>query len=142
LLVQQKEFEMIDDGTRTSKRRPCRGDVLIHNFAGSSTSRGQVTELNSGGARVLVDHPIATGEVVRLTFPRRPGHADPGGRMIIGRVAHSTKEAGHHIIGFTFGWDTDLQQSSASKCPKKKSVRWFDLFRSKARPRRPALSRG
>ena len=64
-------------------------------LSGGSPFKGTLSGLGNAGARVILDRPLDSGEVIRLTFPRKPGETRHRGRMIIGQVLHSRHELEH-----------------------------------------------
>jgi hypothetical protein len=121
---------------RSFNRRRCRGQVLVHDLSGGETLKGELADLGKGGARLLVDRPLAEGHVVRLVFPRRsePGHRN--GRTIVGQVVHSSRHARGSVVGIAFGWDTAVAESLGPRAPRKACWSWLGFFsRKPAGPR-------
>ena len=132
---------MVVESTRTFNRRQCRGAVLVYDLSGGETLKGELTDLGTGGARVILDRPLAAGRVVRLVFPRSRHSASRTGKMIVGHVVHSRSEAGQSVVGVAFGWDAAVKESPRQADPKKMSWWWSGLFSRKAKHPRTAVSR-
>jgi hypothetical protein len=119
---------MVVESTRTFNRRQCRGEVLVYDLGGGETLKGELTDLGTGGARLILDRPLAAGRVVRLVFPRSKHSASRTGKMIVGQVVHSRSEAGQSVVGVAFGWDAAVKESPRLAGPKKISRWWSGLF--------------
>jgi hypothetical protein len=100
-------------------------EVLVNKLSGGSALKGSLIGLGSGGARVMLDRPLESGEVIRLTFPQELAARCPGGRMIIGQVRHSSGVPGRHVVGVSFGWPTGFNRRP-SRIPLKPGL-WSRL---------------
>src|SRR5271166_1037431 len=97
-------MEMANNNARRFERRRCRGDVLVSKLGGGPRLKGALVDISSGGARVILDRPLHSGEVIRLILPGRPGKVHHSGRIMIGQVLHSGGVPGRHVVGIGFGW--------------------------------------
>ncbi len=113
--------EMSDPAARVADQPTNPSEVLVSRLSGGSPLKGTLSGLGNAGARVILDRPLDSGEVIRLTFPRKPGETRHRGRMIIGQVLHSRYESGHHIVGVAFGWSTGFKRK-----PSKRSASPFN----------------
>ncbi len=129
---------MSGQGARVVRRRPSRGGVLVYRLSGGPSFKGTLADLASGGARLILDRPLASGEVIRLVFPRKGDEANRQGRMILGQVVHSQAELGGHVVGVVFGWDAAIKESAQPIAQKAGLGSWFRLFWRKVVLRSPA----
>jgi len=128
---------MVEETKRLCGRRPCRGDVLVYNLNGGPSLKGELTDLGSGGARIILDSPLPSGQSVRLVFPAKTGQAQSRCRMIIGNVVYSQKEAARHVVGIAFGWNAATKESPQLIRHKSAPSLWFPFFSRKVKPRHP-----
>jgi hypothetical protein len=129
---------MSGQSARVVRRRPTRGGVLVYRLGGGPSFKGTLADLGSDGARLILDRPLDSGEVIRVIFPRKGDEANRPGRMILGQVVHSQAEPGGHVVGVVFGWDAAVKESTQPTARKAGLMSWFRLFWKKAAPRSPA----
>jgi PilZ domain len=130
------------ESARTFERRRCRGEVMLYDMSGGQRFKAAIEELGSGGARLIVDRPIAPGHIVRLMFPRKREGQHRTGRMIVGHVVHSRNEAGRSVVGVAFGWDADFKSNPQPRSAKKAIRSWLGILSGTAHCMRHALARG
>jgi hypothetical protein len=128
------------ESTRNGDRRPCRGEVMVHDLSGGEMLRAELADVAKGGARLVLDRPLAQGKMVRLVFPGKNHVGQRSGRMIVGHVVHSRSESGRSVVGVAFGWDAAVSAGSRPNLPKVKSRSWFGLFSRKAKSSKSAFS--
>ena len=87
---------------------------------------GELMDLGRGGVRLALEHGLARAEYVKLFFPTKSEKTRPEGRMIIGHVVESKRDADHHIVRIAFGWDAAMGESSR---PVRKDPKCSPLFR-------------
>ena len=100
----------------------------MRRLAGGPCVKGTILDLGGGGARLILEKPIAVGEVIQLNFPRRPGQVRDPGRLMIGQVLHAGGVPGRHIVGIGFGWYTGAEVESAAKKPRRALWSWARLL--------------
>jgi PilZ domain len=130
------------ESARASKRRQCRGEVTVYDLGGGERFKAAIEDLGSGGAKLIVDRPMAPGQFVRLMFPRKTESQHRTGRIIVGQVVHSRNEAGKSVVGVAFGWDAGFDENSRPSSTKKAFSSWLGIFSGAARRMRLALARG
>jgi hypothetical protein len=130
------------ESSRTFERRRCRGEVMVYDMSGGQRFKAAIEDLGSGGARLIVDRPMAPGHVVRLMFPRKRDGQHRAGQMIVGHVVHSRNEAGRSVVGVAFGWDADFKANPQPRSAKKAIRSWLGILSRTAHRMRLALARG
>ena len=113
---------------RLVPRRTCRGGVLVRRLSGGPSLKGTLADLRMSGARLMLDHPLGSGEVVRLVFPARSGQANRQGHMILGQVVHTQPEPGGYAVGVAFGWDAVIHEIVEQDKQKLGFLDWFRSF--------------
>ena len=98
---------MKHDSARACAESSCQGEVRVTRLSGGPSIKGKVVDIRSGGAHLILDDPLNTGEIIRLILPARPDEVVHSGRMMIGRVLCSGGTPGRHNVGIGFGWRTD-----------------------------------
>jgi hypothetical protein len=126
---------MAVESPRLFQRRRCRGGVLVHRLGGGPSLKGSLADVGGGGARLILDRPLGSGEVIRLVFPPRSGDASRQGQMILGQVVHSQAESGGHVVGVAFGWDASFGESVRPAARETGFLSWFRSFWKKATSR-------
>jgi hypothetical protein len=116
---------MSGQGAHVVQRRPARGGVLVYRLGGGPSFKGTLASLGSDGARLILDRPLDSGEVIRLIFNRKGDEANRPGRMILGQVVHSQAKPGHHLIRVVFGWDAAVKQSAQPITQKEGLRSWL-----------------
>ena len=81
-LLFQRVQTLIETNPRAYNRVPC--NVLAEGTTGSENVTGELKEIGEGGASLVLDHPLATDDILKLTFtlPRRPGDLTLGAEII------------------------------------------------------------
>jgi hypothetical protein len=97
--------------SRLASRRSCHGEVLVYELAGGPPLKGRLADVGAGGVGLALDRPLEEDSLVRLVFPSRRAPSSTPGRMIIGQVAHSRRQAGGYHIGVAFGWESAMGRS-------------------------------
>ena len=110
-------------------------------MGGGPSLKGTLADLGGGGARLMLDHPLGPGEVIRLVFPAKGGEASRQGRMILGQVVHSQAEPGGYAVGVAFGWDAAMKEAARPVSRKAGLLSWFRSFWRKDTPRIASGSR-
>jgi len=81
-LLFQRVQTLIEANPRAYNRVPC--NVLAEGTTGSENVTGELKEIGEGGASIVLDHQLATDDILKLTFtlPRRPGELTLGAEII------------------------------------------------------------
>ena len=81
-LLFQRVQTLIEANPRAYNRGPC--NVIAEGTTGSENVTGELKEIGEGGAGLVLDHPLATDDILKLTFtlPRRPGELTLGAEII------------------------------------------------------------
>jgi len=81
-LLFQRVQALIEANPRAHNRVPC--NVIVEGTTGSENVTGELKEIGEGGASLVLDHPLTTDDILKLTFalPRRPGELTLGGKII------------------------------------------------------------
>jgi hypothetical protein len=124
-------MEMICDHARLFERQAGQGEVLVSKLCEGRSLKGALVDITSGGARILLDQPLDSGEVIRLTFLRRPDEVQHAGQMIIGQVLQSRGGPGRYVVGIAFGWYTGVKKAPRPIRRKGGLWSWFGLFSKK-----------
>lgn len=109
---------------RCHPRKNCRGSVLVYELTSGLPYTGELIDISRGGIRLSLDRRLDADEVVRILFPNRNSHDPYQGRMIIGRVVHSSSKGGRHVIRVAFGWDAAVTENPIPirRDPKSSSI--------------------
>ena len=92
---------------------------------------GELLDLSRGGVRLTLEHGLARDEYVKLFFPSKSEKTRPEGRMIIGHVVQSKREADRHIVRIAFGWDAAMADTSRPIRKDAKSTTFFRPWSAK-----------
>jgi DNA-binding response OmpR family regulator len=81
-LLFQRVQTLVETNPRAYNRVPC--NVLAEGTTGSENVTGELKEIGEGGASLVLDHPLATDDILKLTFtlPRRPGELTMGAEIV------------------------------------------------------------
>lgn len=81
-LLYQRVQNLVETNPRAYNRVPC--NVLAEGTTGSEHVTGELKEIGEGGASLVLDHPLATDDILKLVFtlPRRPGDLTLGAEII------------------------------------------------------------
>jgi len=81
-LLFQRVQTLVEANPRAYNRVPC--NVLAEGTTGSENVTGELKEIGEGGASIVLDHQLATDDILKLTFtlPRRPGELTLGAEII------------------------------------------------------------
>jgi PilZ domain len=105
-------------------------------MSGGPSLKGELSDLGSGGARVILHSPLAEGQFVRLNFPGKADQPQSKSRMIIGCVVHSRRESERYVVGIAFGWDAAMKGGARPTPRLQAPTSRFLAFFRKGRPRR------
>ena len=96
-LLFQRVQTLIEANPRAYNRVPC--NVIAEGTTGSENVTGELKELGEGGAGLVLDHSLATDDILKLTFtlPRRPGELTLGAEII-----YVQEVEGSYIHGLRF----------------------------------------
>jgi DNA-binding response OmpR family regulator len=81
-LLFQRVQTLVETNPRAYNRVPC--NVLAEGTTGSENVTGELKEIGEGGASLVLEHPLATDDILKLTFtlPRRPVELTLGAEII------------------------------------------------------------
>ena len=81
-LLYQRVQALVEANPRAYNRVPC--NVVAEGTTGSQQVTGELKEVGEGGAGLVLDRPLATEDILKLTFtlPRRPGELTVGAEII------------------------------------------------------------
>jgi len=96
-LLFQRVQTLIETNPRAYNRVAC--NVIAQGTTGSERVTGELREIGEGGAGLVLDRPLATDDILKLTFtlPRRPGELTLGAEII-----HVQEVQGSHLHGLRF----------------------------------------
>lgn len=96
-LLFQRVQTLVEANPRAYNRVPC--NVIAEGTTGSENVTGELKEVGEGGAGLVLDHPLATDDILKLTFtlPRRPGELTLGAEII-----YVQEVEGSYIHGLRF----------------------------------------
>ena len=130
------------ESARSLKRLRCPREVTVNDLSGGESFTAEIAHLGSGGARLIVDRPMAPGHVVRLIFPREKHSNAQTGPMILGQVVRSRHEAGKSLVRVAFGWDADFKDKRQHNRAKNPIRSWLRSLSAAADRIHRAVSRG
>jgi len=81
-LLFQRVQALVEANPRAYNRVDC--NVLAEGTTGSENVTGELKEIGEGGASLVLDHPLATDDILKLVFtlPGRPGELTLGAEII------------------------------------------------------------
>ena len=81
-LLFQRVQTLVEANPRAYNRVPC--NVVAEGTTGSEHVTGELKELGEGGAGLVLDRPLATDDILKLSFtlPRQPGELTLGAEII------------------------------------------------------------
>ena len=96
-LLFQRVQTLVEANPRAYNRVPC--NVIAEGTTGSESVTGELKEIGEGGAGFVLDHPLATDDILKLTFtlPRRPAELTLGAEII-----YVQEVEGSYIHGLRF----------------------------------------
>jgi len=96
LLFQRVQL-LVEANPRAYNRVPC--NVAAEGTTGSDYVTGELKEIGEGGAGLVLDRPLATDDILKLTFtlPRQPGELTLGAEII-----YVQEVEGSYIHGLRF----------------------------------------
>ena len=111
---------------RLHPRRICRGQVAVQRLSSGRRYVGELMDLSRGGVRLALELGLARDEYVKLFFPSKSDRTRPEGRMIIGHVVESKRDAGRYLVRIAFGWDAAVGEAAH---PVRKDSRSSPFYR-------------
>jgi CheY-like chemotaxis protein len=96
-LLFQRVQTLVEANPRAYNRVPC--NVVAEGTTGSDYVTGELKEIGEGGAGLVLDGPLATDDILKLTFtlPRQPGELTLGAEII-----YVQEVQGSYIHGLRF----------------------------------------
>ena len=96
-LLFQRVQTLVEANPRAYNRVPC--NVVAEGTTGSDYVTGELKEIGEGGAGLVLDYPLATDDILKLTFtlPRQPGELTLGAEII-----YVQEVEGSYIHGLRF----------------------------------------
>jgi len=96
-LLFQRVQTLIEANPRAYNRVPC--NVIAEGTTGSEHLTGELKEIGEGGAGFVLDRPLTTDDILKLTFtlPRQPGELTLGAEII-----YVQDVEGSYIHGLSF----------------------------------------
>ncbi len=113
-------------GRGLHQRRPCRGQILVHELTNGRRSVGDLIDDSPCDVRLALDHGLRDDEVIELLFSSKSDNKSTDGRMIIGHVVQSKPAWGRHIVRVAFGWDAATHEASR---PVRKDSQSLSVYR-------------
>jgi hypothetical protein len=126
---------------RLSHRRPCQARVVVHRLGGGPSHQAKLVDLGSGGVRLIVDQPMAVGEVVQLVFPGKSNGGRVHGRVIVGHAVHVAIKQGSYVVGIEFGWAAASPRRSKAHRVDSAAGWLFGLFSRRRKAGKPQALR-
>ena len=96
-LLFQRVQTLVEANPRAYNRVPC--NVIAEGTTGSEHVTGELKEVGEGGAGLVLDRPLATDDILKLSFtlPRQPGELTLGAEII-----YVQEVEGSYIHGLRF----------------------------------------